>query len=497
MITVKEAYEKYYKAKFEKKLPYYDSDGVYHTYCCIISFLMVDDYHRAPICQRKFPKYGKWIVEKGLKENYCMPGGSYDDLYKLRSLVTDDNCTPIYGYIDVFDMLKKRRMISGWEADINTYPTIQALGEFLSKWDFEEVMGNNSDNALRKRINENGKDEIDVIYEDDEWKTLIPKTYEASCYWGTDTHWCTATRSDRRMYDHYTKQGPLYININKLTGRKYQFHFPSKQFMDEKDCRLDGYTYKAIMNSCNYMNCVFKGNARIYSHILSKGFDMYDGFNSICLYGDGSNELEIWDFNANTRIFYIENVQSYKVNTEGETKYIRFYDGNEQRIRLYGLENQEYLYDSPTRYRFLDSLSDIFVYDYVDSVIINVDIKTTYKVNHPVEAVIFTMGGRMFYIATDKQFYHLDGRPIFPNMRYSTEKRFLRTYVIINDKRFEVAFDDDFNIVKFMIYGEEVCFFVDMEDGQMTLNEDEVFELYKAKLSEQVQQYVSERKVWC
>jgi hypothetical protein len=39
------------------------------------------------------------------------------------------------------------------------------------------------------------------------------------------------------MFDYYNEQGNLYININKKTNRKYQFHFngSDSQFMDEKD----------------------------------------------------------------------------------------------------------------------------------------------------------------------------------------------------------------------------------------------------------------------
>lgn len=33
----------------------------------------------------------------------------------------------------------------------------------------------------------------------------------------------------------YSKQGPLYINIRKFDGAKFQFHFESDQFMDVDD----------------------------------------------------------------------------------------------------------------------------------------------------------------------------------------------------------------------------------------------------------------------
>lgn len=37
------------------------------------------------------------------------------------------------------------------------------------------------------------------------------------------------------MFSFYNERGLLYVNINKKTGRKYQFHFQTSQFMDEQD----------------------------------------------------------------------------------------------------------------------------------------------------------------------------------------------------------------------------------------------------------------------
>jgi hypothetical protein len=44
------------------------------------------------------------------------------------------------------------------------------------------------------------------------------------------------------MFDRYNKQGEMYIILPKKpahTGEKYQFHFQTKQFMDEKDHRAN------------------------------------------------------------------------------------------------------------------------------------------------------------------------------------------------------------------------------------------------------------------
>lgn len=69
------------------------------------------------------------------------------------------------------------------------------------------------------------------------------KTKAAACHYGKGTQWCTAADHDN-MFDQYHKEGPLYVAQTKekspiapggVVHRKYQFHFQSGQFMDEKD----------------------------------------------------------------------------------------------------------------------------------------------------------------------------------------------------------------------------------------------------------------------
>ena len=149
-----------------------------------------------------------------------------EDLYKLHN----DNGE---GYLDIFKRAKERRMISGQQADLNRYKSIAELGKFISELDVETILGRTK-GEISNAVN-NAKDDITILYQDDEWMILSPKSYEASCYWGNDSEWCTAYREDDKWYNYYTKQGPLFININKNTGKKYQFHFESESFMDMFD----------------------------------------------------------------------------------------------------------------------------------------------------------------------------------------------------------------------------------------------------------------------
>ena len=153
-----------------------------------------------------------------------------EDLYKLHN---EDG----YGYLDLFMRMKERGIVRGPESDLNQYKTLPDLARFIDNIDINRVM-QRTKGEMSKAIHDNA-DNIELLLDNENWKILIPKSYEASCYWGSGTEWCTATRETDEHYNRYTSQGPLYINIRKKDGEKFQFHFPSHQLMDKYDCEID------------------------------------------------------------------------------------------------------------------------------------------------------------------------------------------------------------------------------------------------------------------
>lgn len=74
---------------------------------------------------------------------------------------------------------------------------------------------------------------------------------EAACFYGgnqKETRWCTSAPG-LSYFDRYIKDGPLYVvyksgdtDVSPETGlpkERYQFHFPSNQFMDKDDRSID------------------------------------------------------------------------------------------------------------------------------------------------------------------------------------------------------------------------------------------------------------------
>jgi hypothetical protein len=95
-----------------------------------------------------------------------------------------------------------------------------------------------------------------LMYDGDNWKVIEIKDKgavgkEAACFYGgnnQETRWCTSAPG-ASWFERYIKDGPLYVifnpndtDISPTTGlpkNRYQFHFPSNQFMDKDDRQQD------------------------------------------------------------------------------------------------------------------------------------------------------------------------------------------------------------------------------------------------------------------
>lgn len=84
-----------------------------------------------------------------------------------------------------------------------------------------------------------------TLFNGKNWIIFQPLTEKGACYLGVSTQWCTTWgpyslnknyRDRSNLYNHYNKQGPLYIVINKNDeNNKYQFHFQTNQYMGKND----------------------------------------------------------------------------------------------------------------------------------------------------------------------------------------------------------------------------------------------------------------------
>ena len=96
-----------------------------------------------------------------------------------------------------------------------------------------------------------------LVFDGPNWRVIEienkgPVGKEAACFYGgynKETRWCTSTPGTDTWFNRYIKDGPLYVlykptdgDISPETGlpkERYQFHFPSNQYMDKDDRQQD------------------------------------------------------------------------------------------------------------------------------------------------------------------------------------------------------------------------------------------------------------------
>ena len=98
--------------------------------------------------------------------------------------------------------------------DIGFYKSIDELKDVIRTAENTDLS-----NSEKARI---AKTEAKKVYEDNDLVIIVPETEAAAIQYGKGTKWCTSALNDNR-FEIYDGISPLYININKHNGNKYQF----------------------------------------------------------------------------------------------------------------------------------------------------------------------------------------------------------------------------------------------------------------------------------
>lgn len=186
-------------------------------------------------------KYMNWLVTAWISPFLWDKFGKMD-MKKLEKLalsiafegriyeVLSEDTSKYRKLLKKFEKAKELGTLSEDEADINNYEEIEDLFDRVSELETDPE-------ALLTRQESVEKDSK-IIYEDQEFKFIVPESHEASCAWGTGTNWCTAVDENPQTYEHYMKEGDLIILIGKNNDRKFQAHWESGAdlwFMNERD----------------------------------------------------------------------------------------------------------------------------------------------------------------------------------------------------------------------------------------------------------------------
>lgn len=109
---------------------------------------------------------------------------------------------------------------------------------------YEELQILVNDARLKYQEYQNKKAYVDAekgtekIYDDTYLQIFIAHNKGAACQLGKGTDWCTAAPGLDYFAQYYKPEDPLFIFVSDL-GPKFQFHYGSKQFMDDKDLPVD------------------------------------------------------------------------------------------------------------------------------------------------------------------------------------------------------------------------------------------------------------------
>jgi hypothetical protein len=85
---------------------------------------------------------------------------------------------------------------------------------------------------------------VEVFRDDDEWRIYALHNKGAACKFGKGTEWCTAAPGMNYFEDYYEPDDPLFYfenkeNLDGYFNGRWQIHFGSEQFMDERDHEID------------------------------------------------------------------------------------------------------------------------------------------------------------------------------------------------------------------------------------------------------------------
>ena len=193
---------------------------------------------------KKVGAYTNWLVKQWLglqqkadaEHDYGTPEWT-QKLERLQELFMED-LYKVTEDLEKFHYLKKTKKYKG-QKDIGQIKSVDDLYDNVKDYQV-------SKDEITKTKAERLRDDVDKVYEDDKWLILVPKSKEASChYGGGQTRWCTASKSSN-YYDHYAKQGPLYMMMYKedagkapAENRSHQFHFESNSFYNAQDRSID------------------------------------------------------------------------------------------------------------------------------------------------------------------------------------------------------------------------------------------------------------------
>jgi len=198
----------------------------------------------------KAGKYVQWLIKNYLSpttERQPGDNGYEKEVKQVKETFMED----LYKVTE--DLTKFERFKNKLPQDMRDINKITPSQLFDAVKDFDLTLATTSKSERKSAPVHPG---AKVLFDGGEWRVIEikdkgPVGKEAACFYGghnKETRWCTSAPG-LTYFDRYIKDGPLYVvfkpgdtDIAPETGlpkERYQFHFPSNQFMDKDDRSID------------------------------------------------------------------------------------------------------------------------------------------------------------------------------------------------------------------------------------------------------------------
>ncbi len=156
-------------------------------------------------------KYLDWMLGTTLSDSKHYQNNDTYDPYTFErgvNVVLRPHKRPVQYHIDMVDAInyfhnnQQRFDVK----DINRYKSLYELEKFINLV---------KKKVKQKELDKRAKQERDIVYNDDRWLVISPKSHLASCKYGAGTKWCVTTKDSSSYWEKYSKNAIFYFILDK------------------------------------------------------------------------------------------------------------------------------------------------------------------------------------------------------------------------------------------------------------------------------------------
>lgn len=161
-------------------------------------------------------KYSEWTIKQVIDFMKINDGASLPDVItQITDLINTFHDLSLTITDKDIDLAKKLHSgindtyIKGAPKDIHRYK---------SYWELQTVLSAMDKKKKDRELEREAIKDTDKLYEDSRFLVVRPYSHDASCYYGANTKWCTASKDNRSYFNRYGDSGVLVYVIDKQSS---------------------------------------------------------------------------------------------------------------------------------------------------------------------------------------------------------------------------------------------------------------------------------------